>query len=198
MNTSKQRSKFSCNSDSAIALGSNETWQGLTSAELLNAALKFLTQLPQIEVVRVSRFYQTASFPAGSGPDFVNAAALIRSRLPAEGLLSALHQVESDFGRRRIKRWGARCLDLDLLFCADAVVPDTAEFRRWYHLDAAQQRNEAPGTLILPHPRLHERAFVLGPLMEIVPEWCHPVLGLSVAQMFEALPKASRAELRAL
>jgi 2-amino-4-hydroxy-6-hydroxymethyldihydropteridine diphosphokinase len=179
-------------------LGSNETWQGLTSAELLNAALKSLSQLPQIEVVRVSRFYQTASFPAGSGPDFVNAAALIRSRLPAEGLLSALHQVESDFGRRRIKRWGARCLDLDLLFCADAVVPDTAEFRRWYHLDAAQQRNEAPGTLILPHPRLHERAFVLGPLMEIAPEWCHPVLGLSVAQMFEALPKALRAELRAL
>ena len=198
MNTPKDRSNFLLETNSAIALGSNETWQGLTSAELLHAALKSLSQLPQIEVVRVSRFYQTASFPAGSGPDFVNAAALIRSRLPAEGLLSALHQVESDFGRRRIKRWGARCLDLDLLFCADAVVPDTAEFRRWYHLDAAQQRNEAPGSLILPHPRLHERAFVLGPLMEIAPEWCHPVLGLSVAQMFEALPKALRAELRAL
>lgn len=198
MNTPKDRLNYLPAINSAIALGSNETWQGLTSAELLNAALKSLSQLPQIEVVRVSRFYQTASFPAGSGPDFVNAAALIRSRLPAEGLLSALHQVESDFGRRRIKRWGARCLDLDLLFCADAVVPDTAEFRRWYHLDAAQQRNEAPGTLILPHPRLHERAFVLGPLMEIAPEWCHPVLGLSVAQMFEALPKALRAELRAL
>ena len=198
MNTPKDRSKYLSEINSAIALGSNETWQGLTSAELLHAALKSLSQLPQIEVVRVSRFYQTASFPAGSGPDFVNAAALIRSRLPAEGLLSALHQVESDFGRRRIKRWGARCLDLDLLFCADAVVPDTAEFRRWYHLDAAQQRNEAPGSLILPHPRQHERAFVLGPLLEIAPEWCHPVLGLSVAQMFEALPKALRAELRAL
>ena len=198
MNTPKDRLNYLSEINSAIALGSNETWQGLTSAELLHAALKSLSQLPQIEVLRVSRFYQTASFPAGSGPDFVNAAALIRSRLPAEGLLSALHQVESDFGRRRIKRWGARCLDLDLLFCADAVVPDTAEFRRWYHLDAAQQRNEAPGSLILPHPRLHERAFVLGPLMEIAPEWCHPVLGLSVAQMFEALPKALRAELRAL
>jgi 2-amino-4-hydroxy-6-hydroxymethyldihydropteridine diphosphokinase len=52
--------------------------------------------------------------------------------------------------------------------------------------------------LILPHPRLHERAFVLGPLMEIAPEWRHPVLGLSVAQMFGALPNALRAELRAL
>ena len=198
MNTPKDRSNYLPVVSSAIALGSNETWQGLTSAELLHAALKSLSQLPQIEVVRASRFYQTASFPAGSGPDFVNAAALIRSRLPAEGLLSALHQVESDFGRRRIKRWGARCLDLDLLFCADAVVPDTAEFRRWYHLDAAQQRNEAPGRLILPHPRLHERAFVLGPLMEIAPEWRHPISGLSVTQMFDALPNALRAELRVL
>ena len=198
MNTPKDRSNYLSEINSAIALGSNETWQGLTSAELLHAALKSLSQLPQIEVVRVSRFYQTASFPAGSGPDFVNAAALIRSRLPAEGLLSALHQVESDFGRRRIKRWGARCLDLDLLFCADAVLPDMAEFQRWYRLDAARQQSIAPDTLILPHPRLHERAFVLGPLMEIAPEWRHPVLGLNVAQMFGALPNAVRAELRAL
>ncbi len=198
MNTPKDRLNHLFPLNSAIALGSNETWQGLTSAELLNAALKSLSQLPQIEVVRVSRLYQTASFPAGSGPDFVNATALIRSRLPAEGLLSALHQVETDFGRRRIKRWGARCLDLDLLFCADVVLPNRAEFQRWYNLDAARQQSIAPDALILPHPRLHERAFVLGPLMEIAPEWCHPVLGLSVAQMFEALPKALRAELRAL
>ena len=106
--------------------------------------------------------------------------------------------MEADFGRRRIKRWGARCLDLDLLFCADAVLPNTAEFQRWYNLDAARQQSIAPDTLILPHPRLHERAFVLGPLMEIAPEWRHPVLGSSVAQMFGALPKALRAELRAL
>lgn len=198
MDTPKDWSNHALKKSSAIALGSNETWQGLTSAELLNAALKALSQLPQIEVVRVSRYYQTASFPAGSGPDFVNAAALIRSRLPAEGLLSALHEVEADFGRRRIKRWGARCLDLDLLFCADAVLPNTAEFQRWCNLDAVRQQSIAPDTLILPHPRLHERAFVLGPLMEIAPEWRHPVLGLSVAQMFGALPKALRAELRAL
>ena len=193
MDTPKDWSNHRLNVGSAIALGSNETWQGLTPAELINAALK-----AQIEVVRVSRYYQTASFPAGSGPDFVNAAALICSRLPAEGLLSALHKVEADFGRRRIKRWGARCLDLDLLFCADAVLPNTAEFQRWYNLDAARQQSIAPDTLILPHPRLHERAFVLGPLMEIAPEWRHPVLGLSVAQMFGALPNALCAGLRAI
>lgn len=198
MDTPKDWSNCRLEKSSAIALGSNETWQGLTSAELLNAALMALSQLPQIEVVRVSRYYQTKSVPAGSGPDFVNAAALIRSRLPAEGLLSALHKVEADFGRRRIKRWGARCLDLDLLFCADAVLPNTAEFQRWYNLDAARQQSIGPNTLILPHPRLHERAFVLGPLMEIAPEWCHPVLGLSVAQMFAALPNALCAELRAI
>ena len=198
MNTSKERLQLPTWKTSAIALGSNETYQGLSSAELLNAALKSLSQLPKIEVVRVSRYYQTASFPAGSGPDFVNAAAVIHSCLSAEGLLGALHKVEADFGRRRIKRWGARCLDLDLLFCADAVLPDTAEFRRWYHLDAARLQSIAPDTLILPHPRLHERAFVLGPLIEIAPEWRHPVLGMSVAQMFGALPNAVRAELRTL
>ena len=188
MNTPKDRSTYVFEINSAIALGSNETWQGLTSAELLNAALKSLSQLPQIEVVRVSRFYQTASFPAGSGPDFVNAAALIRSRLPAEGLLSALHQVESDFGRRRIKRWGARCLDLDLLFCADAVLPDMAEFQRWYRLDAARQQSIAPDTLILPHPRLHERAFVLLPLGELCPDWVHPLSGIVIQDLIAMIP----------
>ena len=184
--------------NSAIALGSNKTWQGLTSVDLLNAAIEALTQLPQIEVMRVSRYYQTASFPVGSGSDFVNAAALLRSSLQAADLLSALHQVEADFGRRRIKRWGARCLDLDLLFCEDAILPDRAEFRRWYHLEGAQQQRQAPDTLILPHPRLHERAFVLGPLLEIAPRWRHPLSKKSVAQMFDALPNTLRAEIRTL
>jgi 2-amino-4-hydroxy-6-hydroxymethyldihydropteridine diphosphokinase len=73
------------------------------------------------------------------------------------------------------------------------VLPDAATYQRWRDLPMAQQRSEAPDQLILPHPRLHERAFVLVPLCDVAPDWVHPVSGLSVAEMCAALPQGESA-----
>lgn len=141
----------------------------------------------------VSRLYRTPAFPPGAGPDFINAAVAIETHLPPDGILARLHDIEARLGRRRNRRWEARTMDLDLLACGDLVLPDTATQARWMALSPGAQARVAPDRLILPHPRLHERAFVLLPLADIAPDWRHPVLGRSVGEMLAALPEAALA-----
>jgi 2-amino-4-hydroxy-6-hydroxymethyldihydropteridine diphosphokinase len=107
-------------------------------------------------------------------------------------MLALLHRVEAVFGRRREMRWGGRTLDLDLIAMGARILPDRAGFEAWRSLTPEAQQSHAPDRLILPHPRLHERAFVLVPLAEVAPDWVHPVLGCSVREMLAALPEAAR------
>ncbi|SHI48620.1 2-amino-4-hydroxy-6-hydroxymethyldihydropteridinediphosphokinase [Shimia gijangensis] len=172
-----------------LALGANLPSQVGKPENTLKAALKVLNS-GQIRVTQVSRFFATPCFPEGAGPDFVNAAAVVVSDLPAEAVLNQLHQVEAVFGRERQSRWAGRTLDIDLLAANDAVLPDPKTFARWRDLDLETQKTEAPQELVLPHPRLQDRAFVLVPLMDVAPDWVHPVSGLSVAQMLSNLPEA--------
>lgn len=142
----------------------------------------------------VSQLYKTPCFPAGAGPDYVNAAAIVTSRhlLDPEEILAVLHKVEASFGRERISRWAGRTLDIDLLALGDLIRPDLAGFRHWLGLPLAAQAQQAPDRLILPHPRMQDRAFVLVPLADVAPDWVHPVLGQSVREMLQALPAAER------
>jgi 2-amino-4-hydroxy-6-hydroxymethyldihydropteridine diphosphokinase len=112
--------------------------------------------------------------------------------------MDLLHEVEAHFGRTRERRWGGRTLDIDLIAMADLVLPDLAGWTRWHNLPAARQAKEAPQTLILPHPRLQDRAFVLVPLMDVAPDWRHPVTGQTVAQMVQSLPQAEIDAIRPL
>ncbi|NHF71725.1 2-amino-4-hydroxy-6-hydroxymethyldihydropteridine diphosphokinase [Paracoccus xiamenensis] len=176
-----------------IALGSNLSSSAGSPEETLRHALARLIRAPELSLQAVSRFYATPAFPAGSGPDYVNACALLNSRLPAPDLLALLHRIEADLGRTRNgERWAARGIDLDLLAVEDLVTPDATTQDAWRALPAERQRVEAPDQLILPHPRLQDRAFVLVPLADIAPGWRHPRLGLSVAKMLAALPAADR------
>ena len=142
---------------------------------------------------RMSRLYQTPAFPPGAGPDFVNGAVAILTQRSAEEILGILHDIEAEAGRTRTLRWGQRVLDLDLIALGGSVRPDKATFDRWRALPLDRQMQEAPRTLILPHPRMQDRSFVLQPLMDVAPDWVHPVLELSVAQMLAARPAEERA-----
>lgn len=150
----------------------------------------------ETRLVAVSRFFRSAAFPAGSGPDYVNLVVEIGTELADDALLGHLHRIEADCGRVRAERWGARTLDLDLLAAGERIAPDRDTLARWIGLDPQAQASLAPDRLILPHPRLQDRAFVLIPWADIAPGWRHPLTGRTVAEMLAALPAASRAEVR--
>ena len=159
---------------------------GSPASTLVNAVATLASDSCMIRAV--SRFYSSPCFPPGAGPDYVNAMVEIGTDLGATDLLDRLHEVEASFGRKREKRWGARTVDLDLIAGGDAVLPDVATQRRWMALEPDRRGVVAPEHIVLPHPRIQERAFVLVPMLGIAPAWVHPVLGLSVQQMLAALP----------
>jgi 2-amino-4-hydroxy-6-hydroxymethyldihydropteridine diphosphokinase len=141
-----------------------QAWIGLggnlgDAVATLHAALQDLDGLPQTRLVRASKFYRTPAWGVAEQPDFINAAALLDTRLPPRDLLDALLGIERAFGRERRdeERWGPRVLDLDLLLYDSAVIDE-------------------PG-LRVPHPHLHERAFALLPLVEITPDAFIPGVG---------------------
>jgi len=154
----------------------------------LRAALARLDDSP-LQVESASRFYETPCFPVDAGPDYINSAAVLSGSGNPDEILEILHRVEAEFGRERDTRWGQRTLDLDLIAVGEIVLPDREVFVTWRNLPLEQQISAAPQQLILPHPRMQDRAFVLVPLAEIVPDWCHPVSGLTVTEMLANLPE---------
>jgi 2-amino-4-hydroxy-6-hydroxymethyldihydropteridine diphosphokinase len=159
-----------------IALGSSLNSRAGPPDATLRAALEALDK-SGIAIAAVSRFYESPAWPDPSDPMFINAVALVATALPPLKLLEALHGIEKDFGRIRGKRNAPRTLDLDLL--------------------DYDGRIEA-GPPVLPHPRIAERAFVLVPLKDVAPDWCHPGTGESVDSLLAAIPTRERAAIRAL
>ena len=180
-----------------VAVGANLPSPAGSVMETVSVALGLLADEFD-ESVAVSRLYATPAFPVGSGPDYVNAALRGMSSRPPQELMTALHAIEARFGRTRRKRWESRVLDLDLLASGDKVLPDGPTLRRWIDMPFALQQSQAPDQLLLPHPRMHQRGFVLVPLLDVAPDWRHPLLGRTVREMLHDLPAAERDDIRML
>ncbi len=152
--------------EALIALGSN---LGDRAGHLL-AAVGALSRPAQVRLAGLSPIYETAPVGSpGQGP-YLNAVLAVKTTLAPQALLEELLAIERSHGRERRVRWGPRTLDLDLLDYGNTVL-------------------ELPG-LVLPHPRLHERAFVLVPLADVAPGWRHPTLRLNAAEMLAKLDRS--------
>jgi 2-amino-4-hydroxy-6-hydroxymethyldihydropteridine diphosphokinase len=150
-----------------------------TPRDTLEAALVELA-VRGARATKGSRWYFTAPVPNVGQPWYTNAVAALETDHGPGSLLALLLEVEEKFGRTRGARNASRTIDLDLLAYHD-------------HIDGGSASLAEPQ---VPHPRLHERAFVLRPLADIAPFWRHPVLGRSVLELIAALPREQMAEVR--
>ena len=156
-----------------IALGANLPSTYGTPEETLEAAKSALGRLG-VRIVSSSKTILAAPVPVSDQPWYRNAVVAVETALGPLALLNVLHKVEAEFGRVRTVRNAPRLLDLDLIAYHDEVIEQDDVF--------------------IPHPRLHERGFVLLPLREIAADWVHPVLKRSVEDLIAALPNDQRAE----
>jgi 2-amino-4-hydroxy-6-hydroxymethyldihydropteridine diphosphokinase len=182
-----------------VAFGANLPFDGGAPAETILRAVDALGE-EGLTLLGLSRLFATPCFPAGAGPDYVNAAAALQTDAADDlaSIMARLHAVEARFGRKRLQRWGMRTLDMDLLAVGDSVLPDGETQDRWRLMPAEAQIRATPDRLILPHPRLQDRAFVLVPLADVAPDWVHPRTGLTVREMLAALPAADREAVKPL
>lgn len=146
-----------------IAYGANLTLQGLTTSQAFTAVVKSL-EAQEMRVLQASRLWRSKAWPDERDPPYFNAVMRVATEASPEDVLARLHAIEAGAGRDRGgARYAPRTLDLDLI---------------------AYGRRVSAGDLVLPHPRAHERGFVMGPLSEILPDWVHPVLGRTAAALY--------------
>ena len=145
-----------------IALGANLAGQYPSLEALLEAAL---SKLPRagLRLVRRSGWWRSAAWPDPKAPDYLNGVVIVETELTPRQVLDASLALEAQFGRKRVRQNAPRTLDIDLIACGRKVIAE-------------------PG-LVVPHPRAHERLFVMGPLAEIAPSWRHPTLGRTAADL---------------
>jgi len=154
------------NDEIYIALGSN---LGDREENLLKAVAA-VGSLPGTKITALSPFYDTEPVGGIAQNNFLNAVMRLSSPLSPQNLLEALLRIEASiFARQRDLHWGPRSIDLDMLFYGREII-------------------EQQPDLLLPHPRLHERRFVLAPLADIAPAFIHPVSGRSVSELLAGLP----------
>lgn len=146
-----------------IGVGSNEDGP----LRQCRTAIDLIGKTAGIRLIEFSSFYRTAPVGLVEQAEFINAVCEIRSYMPPRGLLQRLKDAERAMGRRKTLHWGPRVIDLDILLFGQEMVTE--------------------GDLVIPHPELHKRRFVLEPLNEIAPYVIHPAFGISVRGLLDRL-----------
>jgi len=145
-----------------LAVGGNLAGDYPSVEALLEAALSAFLR-SDLRVVQRSGWWRSAAWPDPGAPAYLNAVVIVETQLSPRALLAQLLDIEVAFGRRRAKPNAPRTLDLDLIAYGRQVI-------------------NQPG-LVVPHPRAHDRLFVMGPLAEIAPDWTHPILARTATEL---------------
>jgi 2-amino-4-hydroxy-6-hydroxymethyldihydropteridine diphosphokinase len=161
-----------------ISLGSNVISRWGDSHTTILQALREL-ESRGVNILRRSRLYRTSPYGPVEQPVFINAAAAIRTSFPPDALLSVVKKIEARAGRQTARKWGPRALDID-------IIDYNRQILNWSQRDTQFFKCKR-FSLILPHPRVETRAFVLQPLLDVAPHWHHPVSGLHAAQLLARL-----------
>ncbi len=174
-----------------VALGGNLTGKKGTPVQTMQWAIREMKKY-RIYVISVSSFYSTRAIGQKGQADYVNAVVLVQTALSAVNLLKSLKLIEMTAGRnnrksRMAERWGPRPLDLDIVDYKGLV-------SKGYHVSSGEYPvthggNVEKSELVLPHPRAHQRPFVIGPLVDVAPFWHHPVHGLSAISLWAMLQR---------
>ena len=160
-----------------LNIGSNiPSEDGGREANILKA-INFLKKL-KLNMIKISSFYETPSYPNNSDPKFINLCVKLESDLKASELLNEIKNIENKLGRIRIKKNEPRTCDIDIIDFNGEII-----------------KNDE---LVAPHPRLHLRNFVIYPLKEIEPNWFHPIFNKNIDNFFQELDKNSHNEITRL
>jgi len=133
-----------------------------------------------VAVTCVSAIYNSIPVPASAQPDFINIVVRAKTCLSPPEVLTLFQKIEVGCGRKPAERWSARTLDIDLLSFDTKILPSLSQ---WIEVTSDTDVTATLAEPVVPHPRLHKRAFVLVPMMDIAPEWVHPVLKKTVAEL---------------
>lgn len=148
-----------------LSLGSNSG----DRVKLIEQAISFINLSENIDLIRTSALYETEPWGVKDQNWFLNVVVAIKTSLPAQDLLLKLQNIEKTLGRNRQveRRWGERTMDIDIIFYGKEKIETEI--------------------LTIPHPRMQERAFVLVPFLELIPDFVHPILGKTISELYDEL-----------
>lgn len=148
-----------------LSLGSNSG----DRVKLIEQAISFINLSENLDLVRTSALYETEPWGVKDQNWFLNVVVEIKTSLPAQDLLLKLQNIEKTLGRNRQveRRWGERTMDIDIIFYGKEKIETEI--------------------LTIPHPRMQERAFVLVPFLELIPDFVHPILGKTISELYDEL-----------
>ena len=178
-----------------IALGANINSSFGSPFETLKICIEKLETL-NIKVNKISHWYESIAFPDPLDPPFINCCLNILTNYKPLELLDCFKKIEEDFGRKDEKRWKSRVCDIDILSQEQQISPNLSTFNFWYKMKLEKQKIKKPNKLIIPHPRIQDRDFVLIPLFDVAENWVHPVFKKNIKSMLKEYLKKRQINLK--